>query len=187
MLRKIAWVFAALILFVGTYVAYMMMTTKNHSPEAVEKISVNGLEIDVKYCQPSKKDRLIFGAEDTDALVPYGKKWRTGANEATEISFSEDVQIGDAILQAGRYSLYTIPGPTSWTVVFNSKLGYWGAKLNGDPFEEEFDVLRATAVVTPLDSPVEQFTLSLSAADSVVNLAFSWDQTRATLPIQRIN
>ncbi len=186
MLRKIAWVFAALILFVGTYVAYIMLTTKNHSPSVVEKFVVNSFEMEVTYCQPSKRDRLIFGEESDEALVPYGKKWRTGANEATEISISEDVRIGDAVLKAGRYSVYTIPGPDAWTVAFNSKLGYWGASMSGDPFEEELDVLRATATVTPIDSSLEQFTISITPADSVINLNFSWDKTRATLPLQRI-
>jgi len=187
MLRKIAWVFAALILFVGTYVAYLMMTTKNHSPEAVEEFTTGDLSIQIKYSQPYKKGRLIFGTENEGALVPYGKKWRTGANEATEVSFSADVQMGMDVLKAGRYSLYTIPGADTWTVVFNSKLEYWGAKIGGDPFEEEFDVIRVPASVSSLDTEVEQFTISFTPSDSVVNMNFFWDKTRVTLPIQRAN
>jgi hypothetical protein len=185
MLRKIAWVFAALILFVGTYVAYLMMTTKNHSPAAVEEFTSGDLTIQVKYSQPYKKGRLIFGNESEDALVPYGKKWRTGANEATEISFSADVKMGAEVLKGGRYSLYTIPGAENWTIVFNSKLEYWGAKIGGDPFEEEFDVVRVPASVTEVDTDVEQFTISFTPSDSGVNMNFYWDKARVTLPIER--
>lgn len=186
MLKKIAWITGALILVVVGYVGYLMLTTKSHSPAAVAEFQSGDLSIQVNYCQPYKKGRLIFGSVEDDALVPYGWKWRTGANEATEISFSSDVNINGQVLKAGKYSLYTIPTESSWTVAFNSKLGYWGAKPGGDPFEESKDVLRATASVMNNQPEVEQFTISFTPADSVVNMNFFWDKTRATVPITRI-
>jgi hypothetical protein len=183
MLRKIAWVFAALILVVGGYVAYLMITSRNLSPADKAEYSSGGFTVQVNYSRPAKRGRLIFGEEKDGALVPYGKKWRTGANEATEISISKDILLEGTSLKAGRYSLYTIPGPDEWTIVFNSKLDYWGAQLTGDPFEENLDVLRVQAKVSENDAEVEQFTISFTPADSVLNLNFFWDKTRVTLPM----
>ncbi len=183
MLKKIAWITGALILVIVGYVGYLLLTTKNHSPAAVAEFKSGELSIEVKYCQPYKRGRLIFGSVENDALVPYGMKWRTGANEATEISFSADVTINGQVLKAGRYSLYTIPNENTWTVAFNQKLGYWGARPGGDPFDESQDALRGTASVVTTEPEVEQFTISFTPADSLVNMNFFWDKTRATLPI----
>lgn len=183
MLKKIAWIFAVLILVVAGYVGYLMLTTRSHSPADVARYSDDDVVIEVFYCRPYKKGRLIFGMEEEGALVPYGQKWRTGANEATEISFSRDVLIDGNLLKAGRYSLYTIPDRDTWTVAFNSKLGYWG-KGFGDVFDESLDVLRAKASAQNNLPEAEQFTISFTAADTVINMHFSWDRTRATLPIR---
>jgi hypothetical protein len=185
MLKKILWVFAALVLVVVGYVGYMMLTTKSHSPADIAGYSDSSLSIEVKYSRPYKKGRLIFGEEADGALVPFGMKWRTGANEATEIEFSADVNVNGQSLKAGRYSLYTIPGASEWIVVFNSKLGYWGAKPMGDPFDETLDVLRVPATVSSDEPEAEQFTILFTPADSVVNMHFVWDKTRATVSMQR--
>lgn len=186
MLKKILLGIGVLVLIVAGYVGYLMLTTKNHSPAAVAEFKEGDFLIQVNYCQPFKKGRVIFGEVSEGALVPYGMKWRTGANEATEISFSNDVMLDGRLLKAGRYSLYTIPYDSTWTVVFNSKLGYWGAKLGGDPFEESMDVMRVPATVRNDLTEIEQFTISLTPADSVVNMHFYWEKTRATLPIHRV-
>lgn len=73
------------------------------------------------YGQPLKKGREIFGN-----LVPYGKLWRTGANEATEITFTTNIQIGETQLPAGTYTLFTVPNKEKWTIILNSELGQWG-------------------------------------------------------------
>ena len=185
MFKKILLAIGILVIIVAAYLGYLMLTTKNHSPEAVAEYNSGDLHIQVDYCQPYKKDRLIFGTKSDDALVPFGEKWRTGANEATEISFSEDVTIGGQTLEAGRYSLYTIPDASSWTVVFNSKLEYWGAQLSGDPFDETLDVLRVPASVETGMPDQEQFTISFTEADSQINMHFDWADTRATLGIER--
>jgi hypothetical protein len=183
MVKKILLVLGALAVLAVGYVAYVMLTTRNHSPAAVAEYKSGDVLIQVNYCQPYKKGRLIFGTEEQEALVPFSKPWRTGANEATEISFSHDVLMNNRLLKAGRYSLYTIPDATSWTVVFNSKLGYWGAKLGHSPFEENLDVMRVPASVQ-MDVPEsEQFTITLTPADSIVNLHFHWDKTMATVPM----
>ncbi len=185
MLKKVLLGIGILILIVASYVGYIMLTTRSHSPAAVAEFKDGDFLIQINYCQPFKKGRLIFGSEAEGALVPYGVKWRTGANEATEITFNHDVVIEGNVLKAGRYSLYTIPEATNWTVAFNSKLGYWGRGFN-DVFDESLDVLRVQAVVQNDLPEIEQFTISLTPADSLVNLHFYWDKTRATVLIQRV-
>ena len=186
MLKKILLGIGVLVLIVAGYVGYMMFTTKNHSPAAEAEFKDGEFLIQVNYCQPFKKGRVIFGEASEGALVPYGMKWRTGANEATEISFSNDVMLDGRLLKAGRYSLYTIPYDSTWTVVFNSKLGYWGAKLGGDPFEESMDEMRVTASVRNVLPEIEQFTVSLTPGEGGVNMHFYWATTRASLSIQRV-
>jgi hypothetical protein len=185
MIKKILLGFGVLILIIAGYVGYTLLTTKSHSPAAVAEYRDGDFLIQVNYSQPYKKGRLIFGTQAERALVPYGKKWRTGANEATEISFSNDVLIAGTLLKAGRYSLYTIPDASVWTIAFNSKLGYWGRGF-GDVFDESLDVLRAIAIAQNDLPEVEQFTISFTPADSLINMQLSWDKTRATLPIQRV-
>ena len=184
MVKKILLGIGILIVLAAGYVAYVMLTTRNHSPAAVAEYKNGDFLIQVNYCQPFKKGRLIFGTEAEGALVPYGKKWRTGANEATEISFSHDVIIEGTPLKAGRYSLYTIPENLFWTVAFNTKRGYWGRGFH-DVFDESLDALRVRAIAENDMPEVEQFTISFAPMDSTVNMNFYWANTRATVAIRR--
>ena len=91
--------------------------TKKHSPEVTEIYEKDGLNIEIFYSSPAKKDREIFGA-----LVPYNEVWRTGANEATTFTTNKDLLIDGQTLPAGEYTLWTIPGEKSWQIIFNSKM-----------------------------------------------------------------
>ena len=93
------------------------------------KVTVESPDKNIKvvYGQPSKKGRIIFGADGSSSLEKYGKVWRTGANEATEVTFKTDVMFGDKMVKAGTYTLFTIPGEKEWSVLLNSTLGQWGA------------------------------------------------------------
>jgi hypothetical protein len=92
------------------------------SPNATLVQTAGITDITIKYSRPGVKGRAIWGA-----LVPYGKVWRTGANDATTIAFSDDVTVGGSKLAAGTYSLHTIPGQDSWTIVFNNVSNQWGS------------------------------------------------------------
>ncbi|MEO0331331.1 MAG: DUF2911 domain-containing protein [Bacteroidota bacterium] len=132
--------------------------------------------IKVIYSRPQLNGREMFGG----AKVPYGKVWRTGANEAAEIKIYQDVTIGGQKLPAGTYSLFTIPNENEWTVIFSSDLDYWGAYR----YQEGNDVLRAMASVSSSDSSVEAFTIQFadgSEGEAVMRMA--WDKTVAELPI----
>jgi hypothetical protein len=106
------------------------------SQHMVATQTVGLTDITVDYSRPAVKGRAIWGA-----LVPYDKVWRTGANEATQISFSTDVTINGQPLPKGTYSLHTIPGKDSWTIIFNKTAKQWGS-FN---YKQEDDALRVTA------------------------------------------
>ncbi len=137
-----------------------------------------GEEVAIKviYSRPQLNGRKMFGEKS----VPYGKVWRTGANEAPEVKFYQDVTIEGKKLSAGTYSLFTVPNEDTWTVIFSSDLDYWGAYR----YQEDKDVLRSDASVSSLDKPVEAFTIQFAEGDdgeAVMRMA--WDQTMAELPI----
>lgn len=92
------------------------------SPHAVLTQSVGTTDITIDYHRPGVKGRVVWGG-----IVPYDKVWRTGANEATMITFSDDVTIDGKPLPKGTYSLHTIPGKTSWTIIFNKVAKQWGS------------------------------------------------------------
>src|SRR5690606_37609349 len=101
----------------------------------------------VDYCQPAVKGRVIFGE-----LVPYGQVWRTGANEATVIEINRDVKVAGSDLKAGKYSLWTIPTPEKWTIIFNSETGQWGTM-----YAEDTDVLKVEVRSSMKDTSTERF------------------------------
>lgn len=182
MLRKILIGFGVVILAFGIYVVYLSLTTKSHSPEEIASFKSDNIDLTVRYCRPFMKDRQVFGHSSEDVIVPYGEKWRTGANEATEIELTRDLIIGEQLLPAGTYSIYSIPEKDYWTIVFNSRTNYWGASFSGDPFKEEYDVLRARAEVSDLTADVEQFGIALQqSGERTVEMTFAWEKTQASL------
>lgn len=147
---------------------------KRASPLLKESTEINGTKISWQYGQPSKKGREIFGK-----LVPYGKIWRTGANEASVISFSNDVMIEGKKLAAGKYALFTIPGEESWTIIFNTIWNQWGAYN----YENDKDALRVEVKPSTAEES-EKFTMTLSE-DGVMTL--HWDKTAAAFKIETAN
>jgi hypothetical protein len=125
--------------------------SKRKSKNGLASATIDGVEITVEYGRPNVKGREIFGS-----LVPYGKIWRTGADEATTISFSSGVTIEGKALAAGTYSLFTVPGDESWEIVFNSVADQWGSYN----YDASNDVLRVS--VEPTESEfVESLTFGI--------------------------
>ncbi len=127
--------------------------------------------VKVVYGRPLKKGREIFGS-----LVPFGKVWRTGANEATEIKFFKDITFGGEQVKAGTYSLFTIPGESEWTIILSSDLDVWGAYS----YKESSDVLRVTVPSTTANKSLDAFSITFNGS----NLLLGWDKTRVEVPIQ---
>jgi hypothetical protein len=155
--------------------------TKSYSPESNVAYEEGGLKINLFYNRPSKKGRVIFGG-----LVPYGKTWRTGANEPTVFETNKDLLIGDQKLAKGKYSLWTVPNEQSWTVVFNSTIPNWGINVmnNGEAAREPAtDVILIDVPVMKTEKTFEQFTISIDKSDDMLELVLAWDKTLIAVPL----
>lgn len=160
-----------LLILIGVYLRW----SGSRSPKAVAQVTQNGISLKVIYSQPSKRDRTVFGG-----VVKYDKVWRTGANAATLIELAQDVRLGGNRLAKGRYSLYTIPTPTDWTVIINRRTGQWGVS-----YKEDADIMRLTAPTRTYTPPAEQFFISFEPQPSGVNMLLTWDETQVVIPIQK--
>ena len=180
-MRKQIWIGigVALLIFVG-YSLYQYFTPSSPPDKAV--YDKNGLTIEVDYSRPYKKDRLIFGSESEGALQSYGKYWRAGANAATKITFNQDVSFGGKPVEAGTYSLYTIPGEGNWTIALNSEYDRSGAS----PPDETRDVVRLTVPSESYDDIQEQFLIDFEEQGPVTYLILRWDQTKVSVPIRAV-
>lgn len=153
------------------------LQTPAPSPAAEFSQMVGLTEISVSYSRPGKKGRTIFSA---DGLVPFGEVWRTGANAATKITFSDDVTIAGADLEAGEYAILTKPMATSWEVMF-----FPYESSNWPSYVEKEPAATVKADVKKLNHTVENFTIELDMLKiDGAELQFVWDNTKATLPIQ---
>jgi len=153
--------------------------TRTFSPPAVASYHENGIDIDVNYSQPGKKGRYIFGRAEDKALAPYGRVWRTGANEATVIKIGENVTFAGEPVQAGSYSLWTIPGQSAWKVILNRETGQWGTEYNDGK-----DFLKQNVRIRVKRKVEELFKIYFQKDSTGVNMILSWDQTEAIIPIQ---
>ena len=129
----------------------------------------------VLYSRPQRKDREVFGK-----LVPYGKVWRTGANEATEITFYDTVIFGDQKVKAGSYSLFTIPDQSLWTIILNTDVAQWGAYQ----YNEENDVVRVQAVPFAAPRTIDIFSMTFLPTDGGAQLILGWEDTYVGIPIE---
>ncbi|MBU2525162.1 MAG: DUF2911 domain-containing protein [Bacteroidetes bacterium] len=134
----------------------------------------------VIYGRPSLKGRPVF-SDAEGSLAPLGEIWRTGANEATEVTFYKDVKVAGKDLKAGTYVLHSIPGKSEWTIILNSKLNVWGAY----EYDESKDVLRVNIPSSTGASSVEVFSMNFKpgASKGTVHLVMGWGTTRVELPL----
>jgi hypothetical protein len=155
-----------------TYVLNVVdATIKSPRKELVGK--AGDVPLVINYGSPAVNERTIYGD-----LVPYNKVWRTGANEATRITFSEDVMVGEANkkLPAGTYSLFTLPSSKDeWTVIFNRVADQWGAY----DYEESADVVRIKGVSMPATEKAERMDFALDG--NTVQLM--WDDLVVAFPV----
>lgn len=130
--------------------------------------------IEVKYSRPAAKGRKVFGD-----LVPFNKLWRTGANAATLVKFTDAVEIQGKRVDTGSYVLYTIPGKQSWEIILNKGLTNWGI----DGYKESEDVLRFKVNAKPNTNKVENFTMQFSdIKPESCSLDILWENTTVSIP-----
>lgn len=167
MAKKIALGVVVLLLAAGVY---LYLGTKR-SPADTVTFKSGALDATVTYCRPYKKERVIFGPASTGALVPDGKYWRLGANQATAIALPNGATFAGQAVAPGTYRMYAVPGPTTWKVVLNSEAGKWGAA----EADHSKDVLTVEVPVEKAATALEQFTISFQPEPS--QMIFAWDTT----------
>lgn len=130
--------------------------------------------VKIIYSRPQLKGR------DMAKLAPAGKVWRTGANEAAEITFYKDVTFGGKAVKAGTYTLFTIPNDKEWTIILNTAKNVWGAYF----YKESEDVVRVKGAVSNREEAVETFSIRFEGKDNDFNMYFGWGNTLVTVPIK---
>ena len=177
MKKKFLYTLLIIIAVFITYVAYVI----NNPTSPLETVNLNedNSDVSITYSRPYKNERLIFG-DSEEALVPFNKYWRTGANRHTYLENIKELTFNEQILPAGKYSIYTIPGENEWDVYFNSNVNYLGiSKPN-----ESDDVLSLKVPVVKLLNEIEQFTIEFEK-DSVFNyISIKWDLTKIMIPFK---
>ncbi|MFV8224872.1 DUF2911 domain-containing protein [Christiangramia aquimixticola] len=131
----------------------------------------------VIYSRPQKRNREIFGK-----LVPFGEVWRTGANEATELTLYKDMKVADATVKAGTYSLYTIPGEKEWVVILNSKTNTWGAY----EYTDKEDKVRINVPVRKAPNTIESLSMTFQEANNGADLLIGWDDSYVKVPFKNV-
>ena len=148
------------------------------SPLAIITMKYKDTYVKITYSQPQKNNRNVFGS-----LVPYGQVWRTGANEATEITLTKDIQLNGTLLKSGTYSVFSIPEKDRWTIIINSEIGLWGSYN----YNSKFDVMRFDVPVQVLNGLVyEPFTMTFDQKNEMANLLIMWDNVKVSVPVKFI-
>ena len=157
-----------ILLFLGAFIT-LTATAQRKSPHD----TVTNGKVTVTYGRPYKNNRDVFGS-----LEPYGKVWRLGADEATTITFANDVKFAGKTVKAGTYTLFAIPNEKEWTLILNSELKQWGAysyeKNKGK------DIEKVSVPVKKLSSPVEQLTIRFDKSNDMI---IEWDKTQVAVPV----
>ncbi|WP_205510759.1 DUF2911 domain-containing protein [Longitalea arenae] len=167
-------------ILIGCLIAFAFITEaqlKTPAPSSTQTIKQDfGLgSIELAYSRPNIKGRKVFGD-----LVPFGKVWRTGANQATTLTFADEVTIGGKKIPAGKYGLLTIPDKGSWTIIITKQLDVTSPAA----YKQENDVVRIQAKPESIKNKVETFTMQFAnVKPTSIELHMMWDQTNVVLPI----
>jgi Protein of unknown function (DUF2911) len=149
--------------------------SKRPSPPGTADCTINGKKVTIDYSRPFLKGRKL----GTD-LAPYGKVWRTGANEATTLTTAIALSIGGAKVPAGTYTLYTLPSEGTWQLIINKQTGQ-----SGSEYHQEQDLARVDMKKQEITVPVEQFTISLDQdSNDSADLILEWEKTRVSVIIR---
>ena len=170
----------SLVILASACIMSFRCSPKGESPAAKANYHNKDLIINISYCRPYKKGRLIFGDESAKALQPFGKYWRVGANEATTFEVNQDILFNKQELKAGKYQLYAIPGKDTWQIFLNSEWKRWGfSEAN-----HKTDVLKTEVPADNNSSFEEQFIISFENPDANgnSNLVLHWDKTLVKVP-----
>ena len=157
------------------FYAGAQLKTPAPSPTQTIKQDFGLSSIELAYSRPGVKGRKIFGD-----VVPFGNIWRTGANNATLITFGDEVTIGGTKVAAGKYGLLTIPEKNSWTIIISKQTDV----TSPSAYKQDMDVVRVPADVTKMKSAAESFTMQFAnVKPTSCELQIMWDKSTVSLPI----
>jgi hypothetical protein len=145
------------------------------SPAGKAEVTLAGSKVTIAYSRPYVKGRKIVGG-----LVPYGRVWRTGADEATALTTATDLEIGNAKVPAGSYTIYTLPSEGTWKLIINRQTGQWGTE-----YDESKDLARVDLTKASVPAPVEEFTISfVKKGPKAAELILEWENTKLSVPVR---
>lgn len=169
--------------------ALLMLVTINANAQkfsSLDKSPMDGAAFPTSYKESAKIIKIVYSRpqlndRSLEKLAPNGKVWRTGANEAAELTLYEDMKLGDTPVKAGIYTMYTIPGEKEWTIIINSDLNVWGSYF----YKQENDVARITLAVTEGSESLEAFSIVFAEADNGIQMHLGWDKVRVAVPFTK--
>lgn len=174
-MRKIAIAFVVLLAVVAVWAQNQAKKPPLSPRQKTTYTFADGKTITVDYGAPSVRGRQIMGS-----LVPYGKVWRTGANEATGFVTDADLMVGDTKVPAGKYTLYTLPGENAWQLIINKQTGQWGTVYNQDQ-----DLARIPLKVEKSSAPVEMMKISFDGSGGTsTTMNIEWENTKLSVPVK---
>lgn len=169
-----------------TLVCALVFTTSAVSQDfsGMDKSPMDMASYPSDYKVSDKALRVIYGrpqlkGRSLSELAPAGKVWRTGANEAAEITFYKDVTFGGTAVKAGTYALFAIPGEKEWTIILNSKLNQWGSYF----YDASADVAKVMGGVSEGSESLEAFSIAYKDVDNGIHMVMGWGTTRVAVPI----
>ncbi len=153
---------------------------KRASPLDSVSFLLGGTQVKICYSRPSARGRTMIGGKS----VPLGKLWRTGANEPTMLHTSGPISVAGVKLEAGTYSIYTVPDKNQWTIVLNRSTSQWGDEGSYSEHIKKEEVGRGTAPATELPNHVEQFTIRAEPKGGWGTLVLEWENTRVAIALK---
>jgi hypothetical protein len=172
------WIGAGLCLAIGVAVAVAQQdkSSRPSPPAKAECKLTGGNTVTVDYSSPRAKGRKIFGG-----IVPFDKVWRAGANEATAFVTDTDLTVGGTAVPAGKYTLFTIPEASKWTLIISKTTGEWGTAYSGPAA----DLARIEMKVTKLPAPEENFSIAFDQGGASCTMRIDWETTRASVNVAK--
>lgn len=163
------------------------------SPLKISRAFIGETYVKVHYSAPSKRGRVIFGNEG--ALIPFGKVWRTGANEGTELTITKPLAIAGRILPAGTYTIFSIPNAGQWEIRFSRQVMLWDTgridpeskKFIPNQYDPSLDALAISVPAQSMETESEQFTLHVIGGANTGSLEIIWDKTKVIIPLSLPN
>ena len=176
-------------LFTSIAFAFIMLISFNSHAQKFKKLDKSPMDaaafpssykdanklIKIVYSRPQLKDRAV------SKLAPNGEVWRTGANEAPELTLYTDMNLGDTTIKAGTYSFFVIPGEKEWTAIISTDINVWGSYF----YNEANDVARLSVPASTVDESLEAFSMAFEKSDDGVHLHLGWGTIRVAVPFKK--